>query len=125
LKRSEHLLKKLDKLYALVDLKKDLLNICHGNNDVSIIINEKYIDKVLKIFEKEKNLKQQKNLVSLTITFTDDFITTPGMLFAITRKLAWHGINMIELVSANTELSIILKREDVGKAYEVLQEIMK
>lgn len=115
----------IEKIHQLVDYEKgDTLNISRGNTNIAIIINEKYEEKILSILKKEDLIEQKDNLVSVTITFSKEYFDTPGVIFAVIRRLAWHSINIVELISATKELSVIIKKEDAAKTYSILQEIM-
>jgi aspartokinase len=120
--KSSNLLAKLKTIYNLVNFDRgDTLNVILGNNEVSIIINEKYADKLAKFLAGEKILNKEFGLIALTIIFTaDDFMHTPGIIFNAVRKLAWNNINIYEVVSTMTELTFILNKKDSMKAYDVL-----
>ncbi|MBI2650503.1 hypothetical protein HYX04_04265 [Candidatus Woesearchaeota archaeon] len=124
--KTPSLLAKLRIIHNLVNFERgDTLNVILGNNEVSIIINEKYIEKLVKFLSGEKVLNKEQGLVALTIIFTsDDFVHTPGVIFNAVRKLAWENINIYEIVSTMTELTFILNKKDSMKAYEVLQEMV-
>ena len=124
--KSNTFLAKLKTIHNLVNFEKgDTLNVIVGNNQVSIIINEKYMQKLERFLSGEKILNKEKDLVSLTIIFTsDDFLHTPGIVFDIVRRLAWENINIYEIVSTMTELTFILSKNDSMKAYEVLQKLV-
>ncbi len=124
--KSPSLLVKLRTVYNLVDFERgDTLNVILGSNEVSVIINEKYMEKLVKFLAGEKIINKEKDLVALTIIFTsDDFTHTPGVIFNAVRKLAWNNINIYEIVSTMTELTFILGKKDSMKAYEVLQEMV-
>ena len=123
--KSSSLLIKLKTIYNLVNFEKgDTLNVILGNNEVSIIINEKYMEKLAKFLSGEKTLNKEMGLVSLSIIFiSDDFMHTPGIVFDVVRKLAWEDINIYEIVSTMTELTFILSKKDSMKAYNALQEL--
>ena len=124
--KSPSLLAKLRTIHNLVNFERgDTLNIILGNNEVSIITNEKHIQKLTQFLAQEKIINKEKDLVSLTVIFTkDDFTHTPGIIFNAVRKLAWDNINIYEIVSTMTELTFILHKKDSMKAYEVLQEMV-
>ena len=124
--KSPTLLNKLKSVHNLVDFERgDTLNVIIGNNEVSIVINEKYIQKLNKFLSGEKILNTEFGLVALTIIFTaDDFLHTPGVIFNTVRKLAWENINIYEIVSTMTELTFILNKKDSMKSYDVLHEII-
>ncbi len=124
--KSQSLLAKLKTIHNLVNFERgDTLNVILGNNEVSIIINEKYMQSLAKFLSGEKILNKEVNLVALTIIFTsDDFLHTPGVIFNAVRKLAWENVNIYEVVSTMTELTFILNKKDSMKAYDVLQEMV-
>jgi len=125
--KSHSLLAKLRTVYSLVDYERgDTLNVILGNNEVSIIINEKYAEKLKKFLQGEKITNTEKGLVALAIIFTsDDFLHSPGVIFNAVRKLAWENINIYEVVSTMTELTFILRKEDSIRAYDVLYEMVE
>ncbi|MFC1769382.1 hypothetical protein ACFLZX_06495 [Nanoarchaeota archaeon] len=124
-RRTPSLLTKLKSLYNLVDFEKgDTLNIILGNYEVSIVVSEKYKDKLLDILKGEKILSKEEGLVSLTITFSKDFLHTPGVIFTVIKRLAWENINIFEVVSTLTELTLILTKKDSFKAYHSLQNLL-
>lgn len=124
--KSNILLNKIKNLYGLVDFERgDTLNIILGNNEVSIVTNEKYKEKLLNFLNGEKILNKEFGLVSLSIIFkSKDFLYAPGVVFTAVRKLAWNNINIFEIVSTMTELTFILKKKDSMKAYNVLYELV-
>lgn len=124
--KSPSLISKLKEIYNLVHHEKgDMLNIIHASYEVGIIINERYRDKVLDILKKEKVVNIEDNLVLLTLRYPKEFLYTPGAIFTATRKLTWNDINIIELVSTLTELTFVINKKDVTRAYNALQELVE
>ena len=124
--KSSNLLNKIKNIYSLVDFSRgDTLNIILGSNEVSIVANEKYKEKLSDFLKGEKILNKEFDLVSLTIVFEGkNFLITPGVIFTAIRKLAWEQINIYEIVSTMTELTFILSKKDSMKAYNVLQGLV-
>jgi len=124
--RSPTLLNKLKHLYDIVNFEiGDILNIIHGRYEVSVVTNERYREKSLDFLKGEKILNVEKNLVSLTLTFSKDFLYTPGVIFNVARNIAWENINIYEIVSTNTELTIIIHKKDAMKGYEALEKLIQ
>ena len=123
--RSPTLLNKLKHLYDIVSFEiGDILNIIHGRYEVSVVTNERYREKLLDFLKGEKILNVEKNLVSLTLTFSKDFLYTPGVIFNVTRNIAWENINIYEIVSTNTELTFIIHKKDAMKGYKALEKLI-
>lgn len=117
---------KIKKLYTLVKYENgDVLNIIIGNNQISIITNARYKEKVFEIMAGEKIIHQKDNLVALTLVLSKEFIATPGVIFTIVRLLAWENINIYEIVSTVNELTFILDRKDSTKAYNSLSKVIE
>ena len=125
-RKSPDLLMKLKELYALVSIERgDFLNITIGNNEISISVSEKYHDSIQSFLTGETIYNEQKGLVSLTLIFSGDFLNTPGIEFQVIRRLAWENINLFEIVSTMTELTIVIDAAYSMKGYGVLQEFLE
>lgn len=124
--KSTTLFNKLKKIYSLVDYEKgDTLNIIHGNYEVSIVTNERYMNKVKKILEGEKIPWQEKGLVMVGMNFSEEYIKQPGLIATLSRKLSWNGINIIEIISTFNELNFVISSKDAMNGYNALQEMVK
>ena len=123
--KSNSLLNKLKSVYEMVDFEKgDTLSVILGTYEVSIIISEKYREQLEKFLKGEKIINKEINLVALSISFKGDFFHTPGVIFNVVRRFAWEDINIYEIVSTMTELTIILHKKDSMKAYDSLQDLI-
>lgn len=116
----------IKEIYKIIDLEKgDTLNIIQGNYEITIVAPQKHLNKLKRILCNEKSLNIEKNLVSLTLSMTKEFLYTPGILSLATRKLAWHDINIFENISTMTELIFIVADKDTVKAYNTFQEMLE
>ncbi len=124
--KSTNALSKLKQLQSLVSYEKgDVLNMIHGTTEISIITNQRYKDKVMKILKDEKIVNVEEDLVSLSLRFSKEFFYTPGVISNIMRKLAWEGVNVFEIVSTFTELTVITSKKDAIKGYNALESMME
>ena len=124
--KSPSLLQQLKDFYSLVDLDRgDFLNITIGNHEISIAISQKHHDKIESMLKKEKILDKQTDLVALTINFGDEFFHTPGIIYQVLQALAWRNVNLLEIISTLTELTIVIEKKDAIKSYEVLHDLME
>lgn len=124
-RKSPGLFSKLRKIYSIVNYEKgDVLNIIHGNYEVSIISNMRYLEKIKKELKGENILNTEEDLVSLSLNFSGDFLHTPGIISTAARKLNWDNVNIFELVSTLTELTFIVSKKDSTKGYAALQRLV-
>jgi aspartokinase len=119
-------LDKISEIYKIVDYNKgETLNIIQGNYEITFVISQKYLKTLKHILRKEKILNIEKDLVSLTLELTNEFLYTPGILSLATRKLAWENINIFENISTMTELIFIIAEKDAVRAYNSFQALLK
>ncbi len=124
--KSPALFQTLENIYTKMKYEEgDTFNIVHGDHEVSFVTNKKYQERILKILENEKILALQDNLVSLSMIMGKDFVETPGVIFAIVRKLAWENINLFEIISTSSELAFIIHKKDATRAYTALQSMVE
>ncbi len=124
-RKSPGLFSKLKKIYSIVNYEKgDVLNVIHGNYEVSIVSNMRYLEKIKKELKGEKILNTEQDLVSLSLNFSGDFLHTPGIISTAARKLNWENVNIYELISTLTELTFIVSKKDSAKGYAALQHLV-
>jgi len=124
--KSPTIFSKLKSIYAMVDYQRgDVLNVIHGNNEVSIVTNEKYEEKLMKELHGEKVINKKSGLVGLSLNYGKEFYTTPGILSTIIRKLSWENVNIFEIVSTMTELTFVISDKDAIRGYNALQRLIK
>ena len=121
LEESSTLLSKIGNVYSVIDFKKGgILNIIQGNYEVGIIINSKYKEKLLDTLYEEKVLATVDNLVSISLTYSKDFLFVPGIIYDVSRFLAWENINVIDMILTKTEINIIIDKQDLMRCYKTL-----
>ncbi|MDY7029701.1 MAG: hypothetical protein SVR04_15525 [Spirochaetota bacterium] len=125
-RKTEGLLERLKDLYEIVHLGRgDFLNITIGTEEISIAVSDKYREQVEQFLSDEQKIDFRNGLVSLTLIFSGDFMHTPGIIFQTLRKLAWENINVYEIISTMTELTVVISRDDSLKGYEALQDFIE
>lgn len=121
--KTPELFRDLEKLHKAIGYEKGTLNIIQGNNEVSLITNEKSFSKVMKVIEKDKITDVVHKLASVSMGLSKEYLHTPGIIAELTRKLAWNNINIYEIISTNTEITLILSDKDAIRAYDALSEL--
>lgn len=113
-------------LYNLVNFwRGDFLTITQGSHEVTILVSQKYKETFLKELKNEKLVGKKEEAAAISLKYSDIFIYQPGLVFALTRELAWKNINIIELASTMTEIIFIVSKKDSVSAYRALQELIE
>jgi aspartokinase len=123
--KTQELFDKLKRFYDLINFEKgDILHVIYGSTHVAIVTNERYKEKILKLLQNQKIKKIEENLVALSFTVGKERIDKPGVLFKLTRSLAWENINVIEIISVNLDVTFIVDKKDAIKGYNALEKLI-
>lgn len=98
----------------------EVLTVTSGIREISVILPAVLKGEVLKIFKGEKPTIILENLASLTLCFAPKYINMPNTIFAMLRPLAWNRINLVEVVSTFTELTVVVAQKDLQTAFAVM-----
>lgn len=99
------------------------LTISHGIYETTIFISNNLLEKAEAIFKNETLKLKEQNLCSITLITPEEGINTPGVHYAIFKKLYSNGINIVETATSFTELTVFLRPQDIEKAFGVLKKL--
>lgn len=111
-------------LLAQADRRGDMfLTVTRGVNEIMVICSRALIPLVEAVFDGESLLARLENLNAVTLPLTADSHCTPGIYHAILKKLAWDKVNLVNLISTHSELTLILERQHTAAAFAVLASL--
>ncbi len=123
-RNSDSILKCQQKLLELINERKDFFyTISQGVYEITFVMSDKIKNDIPNIFEGEKLISYSDNLSSITIKLPEENVIQPGLYYYIFRALAWDGINILEVISTSNEFSLILKDQDIDKAFSVIKQM--
>ena len=121
LKKDDEVQQILPKLFDIIKyIQGDILRIMQANESIRLLIDEKNLENVKKIFPKDKVISTEKNLAEIDIYIHPDMQATPGILAVIANELAINAINIIEVMTCPQEMLFIVKGEDLLRSHDVL-----
>lgn len=119
---SQTLLEKEEELLNRLSGKKDIFcNLSAGIRETTFIISSEIADETKKIFKGEALVSNIDSLSSISISLPGEVVYMSGIYYQILKMLAWENINVIEVFSTYTELTIIIENKDVGRAFSALK----
>lgn len=119
-------LSKVQNLYNQIEFKLGgIYNIVHGNYEIGIITNQRYKETLLDLLKDEKVSHVVEDLVVISLTHTQNFLFTPGIIYNVLRFVAWENINILSIILTPQELSLVLSRKDAMKCYNTLERLVK
>lgn len=101
---------------------KTFLTLTQGINEVTIIAEASVAQRFRDALQGAQKIYDKSNLVGITVKFALGNLEIPNLIFALTRRLAFKKINIIEVVSTATELTFFVERKDLALALEQLQK---
>jgi aspartokinase len=116
----------LQNMYNEIDFKHgDIFNIIQGNYEISVITNKKYQEKLIELISKEKIKSLIDDHISISLLYSKDYSFTPGILYNISRNIAWENINILTCFHTPTEFFLIVHQDDAMKCYNILGKMLK
>ncbi len=121
--RSDAVSEQIKQIYHQIAAdNKTYLTVTQGINEVTVVAESR----VAKVFREQlqsaSKIYDKKNLVGITVKFDLRYLEIPNLIFALTKRLAYKSVNIIEIVSTATELTYIIDKKDLPIALEQLQK---
>ena len=111
----------ISKINSIVDIEKgEIIRFIQAEQSITIIIDEKNLDKFYNIFNKTDCISIDEKLVEINLQFTKESQNIRGIVALVTSSLNAEGVNIVEIMSSAPELLIIVKKEDLLKTLNVV-----
>jgi len=126
IEEAETSLDRIQRLYDEIEFKLGgIFNVIQGNYEIGIITNQRYKEKFLELLKGEKIIKTVDDLIVISLTYSKDFSFTPGILYNVSRFIAWENINILNVLHTPKELSFVISKKDAMRCYNTLERMVK
>lgn len=112
-------------LHLYAGERKYFFTLTEGVFETTIILSKDLQEKVKEVLESQEIVSTVIRLAAITIKLPEENVKTPGVYYFFLKSLAWEGINIIEIVSTPTEVSLILDEKDVNRAFAILKSLFE
>ncbi len=102
--------------------KDSFINFSRGIYKSLLIVSKELQQDVARAV-KGKHAERIEGLSAITMRLPEESVDMPGVYYPILKAIAWEGISFVEVMSVDTEFSIIFKDEDIDRAFSVLKRI--
>ena len=99
------------------------VNFSRGLHESLLIVNKELDKEVGKALKKEE-VRRKEGLSAITLRLPEESLNVPGVYHPILKALASDGISFIEVMSVNTEFSLIFEDKDVDRAFSVIKRLI-
>lgn len=124
-KNSDNLLQKLSTIEtASQSLQKKAL-FTYGRVETIILTNKINLESIKKILKDEEIIQVFPNVSAITIHLPQKAVTTPGVFYFFIKSLAWEGINILDILSTHTELTLIFSPQHINSAFGIIQSLFE
>lgn len=115
---------KISELFNKITNRKDsLCTLSEGIRETTFVVSSDLVDDVENTLKAERLVAKFQNLSAITIRLFKEVVYIPGVYYQILKMLAWENINVIEVLSAYTELTIVINNKDIDKAFSTLKNL--
>ncbi len=111
-------------LLKAISKRKDVFYaFSQGIYETTLIMSDVLSDEINHIFDREVMTYKITSLSSITIKLPEENAQVYGVYYHILKKLAYEGINILEIISTTHEFTIIVNDENVNSAFSVLKRL--
>ena len=100
------------------------INASVGLRGSTYIISSNNEEDLESIFKNDYLIKKRMFLASVSIT-RPPIYDVIGTTYYILKQLAWSGINIVEILTTENELAIIVHEKDVNQAFKILMALKR
>lgn len=123
---SESLKAKQTELVQEINKENDsFFTLCKGVTETTFIVSSAKTELIERLFKTERLKSHTKDLASVTVKLPSVNTEIYGIYYYILKHLAWEGINIVEIVSTSNEFTVVVKQDDVDKAFKILMQLKR
>ncbi len=120
-KKNSEIRQKLAKLYSEIDFEAgDTLRIFEVSKYIKIIIDEKTVKLVKKLFNNKEIVEITIKLGEVSIDYVVDITKTPGLFATLSNELATNNTSIVDSMICYSEHIIIVNEKDLQKTFNVI-----
>ncbi len=117
--KSLDLLRRVQRFERMVTIKNGYMNVSEGSREITMLVEQGFLEDLSRSIP-EKPIHIQTKITGIGVVFGENYAAEPGFLYMILERIAFQGINVVEVFSTYTEFSIFLKQEDARLALDTL-----
>jgi aspartokinase len=91
----------------------------------TLIIARREEGKALEMIFNKTVSRIQERVTAITMRLPDASMAVPGVYYPILKALAWKGINVVEVVSAVTELTLFVEDQNVERSLQTIRTLIR
>jgi aspartokinase len=121
-KKSKKTIEKVAK--AMIQSTGNFISMSESIMSITLVFDDLLLQEVKGMFAYDDILEIENNLAAIIVHSPEEIIKTPGCAIAFYNQLARRHINIEDTVSCYTDTIVLVKMEQVGKAFNALTDLI-
>lgn len=121
-KKSKKTIEKVAK--AMIQSTGNFISISESIMSITLVFDDLLLQDVKGMFAYDDILENENSLAAIIVHSPEEIIKTPGCAIAFYNQLARRHINIEDTVSCYTDTIVLVKMEQVGKAFNALTDLI-
>jgi aspartokinase len=109
---------------AMIQNVGNFISISESIMSITLVFDDVLLDDVKAMFAHDDILEIEDELAAIIVHSPEEIIKTPGCAIAFYNQLARRHINIEDTVSCYTDTIMLVKMEQVGKAFNALTDLI-
>ena len=109
---------------AMIQGVGNFISISESIMSITLVFDDLLLQDVKVMFASDDILEIENGLAAIIVQSPEDIIKTPGCAIAFYNQLARRHINIEDTVSCYTDTIVLVKMEQVGKAFNALTDLI-
>jgi aspartokinase len=109
---------------AMIQNVGNFISVSESIMSITLIFDDVLLDDVKAMFAHDDILEIEDELAAIIVHSPEEIIKTPGCAIAFYNQLARRHINIEDTVSCYTDTIMLVKMEQVGKAFNALTDLI-
>lgn len=121
---SPTLLEKQVRLLQRLDQRsKFFYTFCKGVHETTFILSKTLDPLIKEIFADEQLIVSRRELAAVSVMLPTTNMDVYGVYYTILKRLAWQGINVVEVISTSHEITLIVSIAEVDQVFSILMNM--
>ncbi|MFI5168149.1 MAG: hypothetical protein ACHQQS_16200 [Thermoanaerobaculales bacterium] len=113
-----------DLLQTIAKERDAFLTYTQGVFEATLIASARLAGRIEATFRSERLVSRLDDLSAIVIPLPPKSVQTPGVHYTLLKQLALAALNVVEVVSTYGELTIVLAKDDVDRAFSILKRFL-
>ncbi len=109
---------------ALTQNVNNFISVSESIMSITLVFDEVLLEDVKEMFAHDDILEIEDDLAAIIVHSPEEIIKTPGCAIAFYNQLARRHINIEDTVSCYTDTIVLVKMDQVGKAFNALTDLI-